>query len=302
MSSSRSKRTTAARIVLGAVLATSLSACSWLFPPSPAIEVGAFPALSADATSELMERIADDRARLHTARILFKSTLRRSIGSETVRDVVVFEHPERLRLEVFAPGLNKLLALLITQGNSLYMLDPIERRVFLGDATAPTIERLLSFPLTPPEFMRWAVGRFPGELGTGTKFAGQDGTGKVLLVHRPDERRELRALLEERGDEVILVRLEVVEPASGALLFRSDFRYEPPPTGPPDPASSVPTIATVPAAATIELPKRDAEGELVFERLTVNPVLGKSVDRLFNASVPADVEVVDLNRLPPESR
>ena len=274
------------RFAGAAVVAGTLSGCSWLFPPSSAIERDRFPSISADATEEVLELISSDVEQLHTARILVKSTLKRSIGSETVRQAVVFEHPARLRLEIFAPGLNKLLALLITQGNALYMLDPNERRVFLGEASANIVEKLLSFPFTPAEFMRWSVGRYPGDLRAGSVAVGRDSAGRILILHQPEPGREFRAVLEGQGERFRLSHLEVMGRSDDDLLFKSEFHYQQ--------ADSV-----TPSQVDIELPKKEATGELVIERITVNPTLGSTADRLFKTTVPPDAEVVDLNRQQP---
>lgn len=274
------------RCAVAAATAATLSGCSWLFPPSSSIERDLFPAISEDATDEALQRIQLDLVELQTARILVKSTLRRSIGSETVRQAVVFEHPARLRLEIFAPGLNKLLALLITQGTSLYMLDPNERRVFLGEASASTVEKLLSFPFAPVEFMRWSVARYPADLHAGSISVGRDAAGRLLIIHRPDRVREFRAVVDEQGERPRLVELEVLSQSDEKLLFRSEFHY-------------AQRESTTPARIDIELPKKEAEGELVIERISVNPTLGSSADRLFKTTVPPDAEVVDLDKQQP---
>lgn len=258
--------------------AAVLSGCSFLFGTSADLDPARFSTVTADERAAILDEITEPSGSIRTGRLLYRTTMRRYVASESVRQAVVFEYPSKLRIELFASGFNKLIALLIANEGQMYMLDPSTSRAYLGTVSSDSIERLLSFPFLPDELVSWSLGALPQRVNAEIR---QDSAGAVLATFEPDAGRRVAALFERSGSGLRLTELEITEPRSGELVFRSRSEYH--------------ESFSIPARIEIELPRRDARGELVLERFVPNPDLGQIADRLFRIEPPAGVRLYDLD-------
>lgn len=235
-------------------------------------------------------------------RASYSSVLRKHVESQSARQVVVFEHPDNLRVEIFVSGLNRLGALITATPRQLQALFPDDHRAYIGAPNAINLAHLLSVPLGVEEVMYWFAGRLSPDLKE-LRIAQHEAHRDYLIEGHDDTGRCFKATTVEASgpastvldaDAVRLRELEITRCDNEELLFRAEFVYERLP--------SADCSVNVPSEMTIWLPSQSVRGTLTAERITCNTDLSMKRDPLFHPRLPDGIEIHplddSLDRLP----
>lgn len=270
------------------------SGCSLFFHP-PRTSTDGFQAVPAAESERLGGLLAESGSSIHTLRASYSSILRKHIESQSARQVVVFEHPDQLRVEVFVSGLNRLGALITSTGRQLQALFPDDRALYIGAPSAQNLARLLSAPLDVEQTMYWFAGRFPPGL-TGLTISRHEAKRNFLLEGRDSGGRCIRGITIDppgpvstvlSADTMRLQEIEMTDCRSHDLQFRAEFFYGE--AAPPE------CPEQIPAEMKIWLPSQSVRGTLRAERLACNVDLSARRTQLFHPHIPSGVEVHPLD-------
>lgn len=97
-----------------------------------------------------------------SVRTLFTGELSAYGRKESSTQALNFERPDRLRFEVFAPGVNQLLFMAVASGREIIAIDLKEKFFVRSFSSREVFEAILDLPLTAYEMMHWISARaFP---------------------------------------------------------------------------------------------------------------------------------------------
>jgi hypothetical protein len=77
------------------------------------------------------------------------------LAKAKLSQVLVYEKPASVRLDIFATSLNRLVALLIAKDGTLNALDLTHGVSYSGDDDGQALRHLLGIPLRSPQLARW---------------------------------------------------------------------------------------------------------------------------------------------------
>ncbi|MFB6262039.1 MAG: outer membrane lipoprotein carrier protein LolA, partial [Bradymonadaceae bacterium] len=117
-----------------------------------------------------------------------------------VRQLILVERPDKIRVQTRVPGTNEIASLLVTDGDTFALHRREDNRYVTGPPTPANIDRLLPVDLSPPDIVRVMLGGAPWE-----RFDAQPGT-PTLEWDRRRGRYAYRVSTEEGGRLVMNVR------------------------------------------------------------------------------------------------
>jgi hypothetical protein len=109
-------------------------------------------------SQELLTRLAKQGSELRTYRALFTTTLQRGRESASFRQAVVFERPDKLRIEALPPQGALSLDLLIARDGIVTALVPPEKQAQRGPSSTGLFRRYLDLPFRESEIMALVSG------------------------------------------------------------------------------------------------------------------------------------------------
>jgi len=247
--------------------------CSGLAVPSLS---GYRPAPAADA-ADLLAKVRAAADAVKTGRGEYELRISKGVGRQTLHQVVAFERPSRLRLELFASALQQLVLFAVARDGTLECLDPKAGILYRGESTPENLSRVIGVPLVAEETMLW----FAGTLLLAD--------APLEVLWKPDARtfairgktaadRCTTAHFEQLPAGPRMRSLELRHCGSKKLFFFSEFEYQ----GESEPAKIV-----------FQFPEQGVRGELTRERLTLNPKLPS--DKLFVINAPPQTRVENLD-------
>lgn len=262
--------------------------------------------VSDELKQEILSQIAESNSRIASLRALIKGKVKHGIREDTFSQVVVFERPDKLRIELFATSMNRLTALVLTRGGRLHAVNPLERIVYRGTASKANMQRLLTVPFIPEEMMMWLSGRFilPEEdsqirsrihLCPDTSQAVMDlalVNGRTIrAVYRIDNTDLLMKNRGGAGEDqpaLVLDSMEVRRIQEASLLV-SRFFY--------DTRSRLGSgQVRMPSRLVFQLPEADISGVFVFKKGKVNPDLADQTDKLFEFKTPDGAKIIEIDQ------
>lgn len=126
-----------------------------------------------------------------TVRSLFTGEIAAYGRKELSTQALSFEKPDKLRFEVFAPGVNQLLFMAVAQGSEIVAIDLKERFFIRSYSSREVFQAVLDLPLTAYEMMHWVSGRvLPGFNRCQDVFETAD--HQTLIIECRTEKRMLR--------------------------------------------------------------------------------------------------------------
>lgn len=273
--------------VFALLFVLTFSACTQLLQPK-SVDFSSLRQLSDDDSARLRIGLNRQSAEILSYRASFEGTLNHDLGSQRYRQVMVFERPDRMRVEFFATELNRLMILVNADKGFLKASDMEKRAAYFGRATAANVEQLLSVPLLPQDLMLWFLGQIEIRPGTGRVFELFHGTssGKFLIRERRFDGTEVLHHIRESKtkDSVLRYLLESTEirDSSGKLLFAATLDY----------ASDSDLYPTEVSFSQYE---RGAKGRFVHQDLKLNPNLDKVREKIFQLEAPNGFTIYDLD-------
>ncbi|MBL7661340.1 hypothetical protein JNK13_01170 [bacterium] len=100
--------------------------------------------------------------KIQVIRAKYSGSAKASVGTQSFTQTLLFANEEDLRTDFFDPALNTLFAAVVVRKDTMTVLNPRERLVYLADE-APTSERmrdLLFIPLSTKQASFWLSGYF----------------------------------------------------------------------------------------------------------------------------------------------
>ena len=177
--------------------------------PSPAAKP--LPKLDPESAKKLEAVIEAAATNLKSFRGLTSVIAEKTLGKQNLTQTIVFERPESLRMDMFAPGFNQLMGLLLVRDGTVQVLDLQERTLHVGSADPDNISKVLGAPLNAEAFMVMLCGQIVPSTMIGV-------TKKTYFVKGKD--LYLMKLSLDYGVEV-LAELSVSPPPLRRAIFRA---------------------------------------------------------------------------------
>lgn len=303
------------RIKFGTLLmlmsCTLFSACP-SFSPRP-VDFRDCVSLSEAGEKEILGQLSHQAAEVRTLRALYKGRLREGINEKAFSQVVAFQRPDKLRLEILATSLNRLTALIVVNDGKLFALDPLKRIVYQGFADRQTMQRMLTVPFKPDELMLWFTGQFKppdsrfiqsqrlfwceDKAKIGVELAMLEGRTLLLTLSSEGWADVLAKGVEADTDvsakrnsktETSVLRLESlsVRDTKKQDIFVSKFSYE----------NVAPEEMIVASKISFWLPQMEIAGSFALRKGKLNTPLDSRGKPLFSQKVPPGTKIVPLER------
>lgn len=246
----------------------TLASCSRLYRPSASDLTGP---LAAAEQKPIQLQLNEHLEKVSTFTVLLDATAEKFPGKERFREKVIFSAEHGVRIEVFDPALNRLLALGVARQGELRMLDLQKREFVVGAANAESFSELTSVPLDAASFALLLVGVVtPPPTAT---YARQLDTGHVMISWSIGATRRAEAIL-SGGKNVRLQRFQIFEVESGRLDLEASFQDDQPDGD---------SLGDFPHVIRFELPQRHIR--LTAEILSINPKVSLPSE-LFELAIP----------------
>lgn len=189
-------------VLLAVVTALLLGACSAPRPAAPPLELRR-------GSAELLQRLDELAGRFSAMQGLAKIRLVSAEKDLSFSQILLVQKPDLLRCEVLSPFGNALLSL-ASDGETLMVAMPGERRFFSGPASTSNVARFTQLPLRPADLVGiilWSVPRFPWQRSEVRRDGGEDvlilsGEGGVVQEFAFDEAARLLRGRYRVGDEM----------------------------------------------------------------------------------------------------
>jgi hypothetical protein len=253
----------------------------WASRLSPPSLVGFRPLPPAEFESE-KQALVQRAAELTSAQGYFESSLQQGLGRQSLKQIVVFERPGRMRIEFFASSLNQLSALIVAHDGLLEAFDPRERVLYRGEDSPRNIERVAQVPFRADELLLWFSGRVPyiESESRSMKILVNPRTSETAVVLDLSDGRRIQAVLDDSRPRRLL-SLNLQKAGTKNNTFGSTFRYA--------------EGSDIPQQIDFEIPEIKLHGELRVKQYAVNPDLSAAHDRLFRVRVNDSIRIEDLD-------
>lgn len=140
----------------------TLSSCSFIAGTGRPVIEGR--EISKDEAKKLLSKLKDKDTALQTFRALYKATLSIDGAENTGREALVFEKPQKLRVELFPPTSFYSLGLAVFGGKESWFIDTTEKIARRGEKNDNFLRSSLKIPVGVTELMSLATGTVPSEL------------------------------------------------------------------------------------------------------------------------------------------
>ncbi|MBN8550683.1 MAG: DUF4292 domain-containing protein [Deltaproteobacteria bacterium] len=228
--------------------------------------------LSGAAATAALERLTSCNAAVHSFRGLARAALQQEEERNAFRYVVVFEKPERFRLEALPTNAVYTLSLLVSDQQEMLYLDPAAKMAQRGPLSAATVKKYLGIPVLPSSLMALLTGCAPfDESGAESTQVSEDSARQLVQV------RSSKFLYEMGGPELEPRRVFLINQFDDhvALLVEwSEFQDV--------------RGVKLPSTIVLTMPEHAVTLTLHFTSVDIN---GEYPERLFQAQIPSDFEV-----------
>ena len=267
------------RFILLLFSAALFTGCSRIAVPS----LQGFRQAPAGDAAPLLAQVRAAADSVKTGRGEYELRLAKGLGKQTLHQVVAFQRPDKLRLELFASALHQLILFAVSREGTLECLDPKSGVLYRGASTPENLSRVIGVPLVAEEAMLWFAGALA--LPEDSKFE------RALEVLRKGQTNAFVVRGEISADRCATAHfdglpsgprmksLELRRCGSGKLFFFSVFEYG---------------AEQEPLRIAFQFPEQGLSGTLTRERFILNPPL--PAEKLFVIHQPAQTKVEDLDR------
>ncbi len=256
-----------------------LTGCSTLFAPSmPSLR--GYRAVPEAESKELVQAINSEASSIQSARAEYELKLSKGVGRQTLRQVLVFQRPHWLRIELFASSLNQLVLMAVSREGMLESLDARTNTLYRGFSTPQNLLKITQLPFSAEEMMLW----FTGNILLSEKSVDSVDEAKFEVLKQPASRNKFplygirgtlgsnRCVLlrfeRESAKAPKLLSLELRTCDNDKLYFFSEFTYD---------------AEVAPRQISFYLPGEGVKGNLTRQKFTPNPAL--PLDKLFTIRV-----------------
>ncbi len=218
-------------------------------------------------------------------------TVTHSDKNISFNSVIIFERPDKARIEFLRPGLNQIESVMTIDDNNVSAYSTSSNTVFKGQASYASIYRLFGIPLNEEELMSWFVGRLLITENSKLIEVKQSDLekGRMYLLYDMRDGRKIRILLDGAREECMypnfrIREIEILVRKNDTPMFHTEYTYR---DDGMIPSEIKFTINEVSANGLIQI---DSNNE-------VNVSLKKFIDRLFVINYPYNVVVKDISKM-----
>lgn len=291
--------------VLLLLCVSCFSGCTLFKETAPELDLSGYVVASRQEVKLIRQHVLKASESPLGFRDLVKMNITRDGFSVASELVVVFERPDKLRIEFLLPGIQQSDTILRSTDGSIDVFVPSERVILHGDASVGEVYRLLGVALDVSELMSWIVGRAPiwasAEIARDAVLVNRALGSIIYQVELNDGRivvagYSCEIIDNKSGDNGVgnldtacapssLLRFfEVSEKGHNRRLFFSEF------SGNIVSESGV----SAPAKVSLWLPERDILGEMQFTKPVIHNTKGKIPEKVFHPKFPSNLPVVDI--------
>jgi len=141
--------------------------------------------VSAQQTQEIINAVNQRAGKIQTWKGLSRTVIEKEDDAQksTLRQVILFSAPDRLRLDNLAPGSAYTLSLLAAESGRVVFLDTQEQVAVHSNQSGRMIEKALGLPLDVPELLAYLSGSVPaGSLAESAKIYHDSDAAQFVLV------------------------------------------------------------------------------------------------------------------------
>lgn len=298
-------------ILLLSLLVQFTAGCALLHPRAG--RLNGYVVESEGYRGQLLTAMREQSQGVRSFRTLLVGSVEETLGKSGIKQVVVFERPDLMRLEFLASGLNQLGLLVVMRNGYMQAFDQKRGVAYHGQASAANLEKLLSVPFPPEELMLlFAAQLSPPPEAQVEVFRNKLDPSLNVLSYSLVDGRKVRLFLSvakcvrdgnvsgttanQSGDRVILNQVQLLEGRRGSVTFSSVLSYNQSDVAADGGSCAVPNL---PTQVSFKLPKQGiagVSGVFRYDRPELNPELSGVRERLFSSVLPEGIEVVDLDR------
>ena len=234
---------------------------------------------SPELAEEILNKFSERAQAVRSYRVLGNLTLSRALGKERLKIAAVAQNPGKIRLDLFATGLNQPVGLFVVSGRQFTGLDFRERKAILGEASPETISHTLGFALKPEEFSFWFLGLISVDNKSSWQIFETKRENEFVLRRQELSGREQRYLVQGYGHQG-MYRVHSFEMSEGSeqkdLLFSCNYIY---------PETGEELLFPFPAKIEAELVEKSFSLELQYTKTDLNQEIF-APEKLFVVQIP----------------
>jgi hypothetical protein len=220
-----------------------------------------------------------------------KITISHAGENLSLDNVIVFERPDRARLEFLKPGIQQIESIITIIDNSVTAYSTTTRKVFQGKADYTGIYRLFGIPLNEEELMSWFVGRLLIRENHQLLEVKRSSLlpGRMYLLYDMQDGRKARILLDGAKAECDypnfrIREIEILARSNDRPLFYTVYGYN--------------DDDMIPAEIKFKIHEISTDGLIIIaDQHEVNMSLRKYGDKLFRVNYPENAQVKDISEM-----
>jgi hypothetical protein len=205
--------------------------------------------------------------------------LTESEQTSAVRGIIVFQKPDKFRLEILPPSATYTLTLLVAREGLATLLDPREKSAVVSSSASGLLQAALKLPMSESDLMSYFLARVP------PRFAARVSNQKEALVTTNTQTGKLMVRLTDTGDTW------TIEPTTGLLteatlvnrfdgLTDVELGYE---------GAVTCEGLQLPGVISVKLPRQNLGMTFTLTTTKCNQDIP---DTLFSAEIPGDYSVI----------
>jgi len=285
------------RLALSLSLLLGSSACSARLTSVPEIS-SRFSRLEIETEKQVLDRLVWQAGEILNLATGLSAKAGRSGLSRSLNLNVVAEVPDRVRLEMLAPGVNSSLGVLLLDGDSTSFYDRQNKTFYKGDGKKSGLEAFLGLPLETYELITWLTGKISvsqsSKLSESKVFKDRRGSGYIVEISGLQGKLD-RYLIEEKfndeefglgGISELLIRSRESF-SNGKLFLKTNYDYR---------ASSKESgirSRALPSRVSSHLEIQDIDLNLSLKKPALNQLSEKKRRKLFSLKPPKSFKKTD---------
>lgn len=267
------------RAIRAALLCLCLTICSCMSRriPRPEIDGELLPAAD---NAQILADLSSSDQEIETLRGLTRTTIRHEDGRERLRHVIVFEKPDKLRVEALPLNSAFTLNLVAARDGKVVVLDPGSKRALTGSAGSGLIKDTIGIPVDESELMSYMSGRIPSAV------IARDAGQQSVRVYRNDQQNTTAVVVGNyrhfwlyNNDTLDLQTVQIRNPFRDRLLLEICYELYFEVNG-----------VRVPNKIEVWLPEEDVRFTLAFSAISVNK---EFPHKLYSVRIPSDYRVYE---------
>ncbi|MDR2337773.1 MAG: DUF4292 domain-containing protein [Deltaproteobacteria bacterium] len=220
-----------------------------------------------------------------------KITISHASKNLSFDSVIVFERPDRARLEFLKPGLQQIESIMTISDDNVTAYSTSNQTVFQGKANYTSIYRLFGIPLTEEELMSWFVGRLLIKENYQLLEVKRSSLlpGRMYLLYDMHDGRKARILLDGAKAECDypnfrIREIEILARSNEKTLFYTVYGYN--------------DDEMVPAEIKFKIHEVSADGLIIIaNKYEINAPLKKYGNKLFKINYPEHAIIKDISEM-----